>query len=164
MSTDVGGVHPGGQVPDGDKFDVLRTEFAAIRLQLEITEIRLNQAQRRLQRLHNRIDNGSHNELRRQVGLDLGDQTQKPVEEDSVPNFRVRSAQSEALERLCANGLLRKADVSEVHPDLLTLHGLLTRYVAGAVLTPFRWLQRSGWLRQAPGRRGLSGATTGGTR
>lgn len=48
------------------------------------------------------------------------------------------------------------------HNKLLTLHGLRTRYVAGAVLTPFRWLQRKGWLRQAVAPRGLSDANTRG--
>lgn len=62
MSAGVGGFHPGGQVPEGDELALLCTEFAAIRQRIELTEIRLNRAQRRLQRLHNRIDNGSHND------------------------------------------------------------------------------------------------------
>lgn len=50
-----------------------------------------------------------------------------------------------------------------VHHILLTLHGPLTRYVAGAVLTPFQWLHRKAGIRQVSVPRGLSDATpTGG--
>lgn len=163
MSGGVGEFDAGdGQVPNGHA--ALRAEFAALRKQTEITQIRLDRAQRRLQRRHNRGDNDlraiirdeintwwnseSTAGLRRQVSFNFGDQTQKPVEKNSVPNLRGRSAQSEALESLCAHGLLRKADVSEVHPDLPTLHGLRTRYVAG-VSAFRRKLQRMGWVRRA---------------
>ncbi|AMT70485.1 hypothetical protein [Mycobacteroides immunogenum] len=35
------------------------------------------------------------------------------------------------------------------HNNLLTLHGLSTRYVAGAILAASRWLQRKAWVRRA---------------
>lgn len=50
-----------------------------------------------------------------------------------------------------------------VHSKLLTLHGPLTRYVTGALLTSRRWLHRKAGIRQVSVPRGLSDATpTGG--
>ncbi|QRJ69327.1 hypothetical protein PHIT45-1_38 [Mycobacterium phage phiT45-1] len=133
--------------------DEARVRVARSRLALAQGHARLQNARLQVDQACLKLDDlrTPRNDLGRKV-----DDGQSQVEQHGVGVVGAVAALAQSLGQ-SANQLINhrpsrcvdSQDVAQCHHSLLTLHGLVTRYVTGAHLTARRWLQRKAWVRRA---------------